>query len=417
MTKTRTETQEASINENANQLESIQNQQVKLVEDERRLIDNIRNDKKPAVVAFIDLVGSTQFKKDHTHEPEVWILRLRRFFDIITNIVQKNHGEVVKYIGDEVMAVFKEPSRVLHAKQFLHHLADAQAKLTEIIRTPTEIKIAIDEGEVYFFGQDGHIPLDPQGLPVDRAARIAKYCKPGTILSSKEFKNLCSDVVWSPAGEEIDLKGIGMTKMYQFGPKTVNVEELIEVPKKQLDDITEQVRACKNKLDDIEQERNNLIVQNQGLQKQVIALKATPDNASVCKTPENSKREILCTKINNKINELRKIIDDSDAGDDYARFLFLFKTGTGQAYNSWNNKFDRCIEKNLVCQSNDPFASQSYYINEDHRRNIAAIEIMSTLDKLLGKYEDTRENDCDLFTWSLQDGDFWKNQIGYDVVK
>src|SRR5688572_26153641 len=75
--------------------------------------DRLRQ-KKSGVVMFIDMVGSTAFKDAHPDEEE-WLARLVTFLSSVTSIVEQ-HGRVVKYIGDEVMALFDGDNSVMNAE-------------------------------------------------------------------------------------------------------------------------------------------------------------------------------------------------------------------------------------------------------------------------------------------------------------
>ena len=173
------------------------------------IIDEAQNVKKSlerlktvteCAVMFVDLAHSTLYKEKHPDEAD-WLPRLAVFLSSISRIVRV-HGRVVKYIGDEIMAVFEGPSCILNAEQTAEQILQFCDLCTDY---EFKVKIAIDFGKVSFINfvvpssvddkkgnqyQDFHSLGDPQGTVVDRCARIASNCKPGCVLCSQQFYNM-----------------------------------------------------------------------------------------------------------------------------------------------------------------------------------------------------------------------------------
>ena len=157
------------------------------LKNQDEVIKNIRNGFEDVAVVFIDLVDSTKFKIVNQDEPEIWISRLKIFCDVVREFIEDCNGKVVKYIGDEVMAVFDRESKIKDAINFIQRIKDIENTIYDITKSKTEIKVALDYGEVFLLSYEGHKELDPQGTPIDRSARIAKHSKPTTILTTYEF--------------------------------------------------------------------------------------------------------------------------------------------------------------------------------------------------------------------------------------
>jgi class 3 adenylate cyclase len=127
----------------------------------------------------------------------------------VTHIVQE-HGRVVKYIGDEVMAVFEDSSCVLHAEHAAENILDFCDQLSE---DNVQVKIALDFGEVSLF-DFGYSPtltpgadpesrntLDPQGVVVDRCARLMSKASAGAVLCSAALRESSrAPERWKPVG-------------------------------------------------------------------------------------------------------------------------------------------------------------------------------------------------------------------------
>lgn len=140
------------------------------------------------VIMFVDLVGSTAYKEEHPAE-EVWLARLAAFLNAVTEIIS-THGRVVKYIGDEVMAIFEGDDAELHAEHTAERVVSFCLRSEEM---DFRVKIGIDSGRASFLtfpdlGQNGSVIIgDPQGTVIDRCARIVSRAQPNTVLASSSF--------------------------------------------------------------------------------------------------------------------------------------------------------------------------------------------------------------------------------------
>ncbi len=140
--------------------------------------EEIAQSAKPVVIAFIDLSDSTTMKFDR--KPEEWLGSIYEFLTRVGGLVMENGGVVVKRIGDEIMATFKEVSE---SERFLFSVRNS---------TPLrgyKFKIAIDYGDAYHFKFIDGREDDPYGTTVDRCARIAKLGQAGTLLCSGFYRD------------------------------------------------------------------------------------------------------------------------------------------------------------------------------------------------------------------------------------
>lgn len=168
-------------------------------------------------VMFVDLVGSTDFKAEHPSE-DAWLPRLATFLTGVTGIVQE-HGRVVKYIGDEVMAFFAANNPVLAAEHAAEQILQFCERFT---RYTFEVRIALDYGPVSMldFVSDkkaGFGRNDPNGLTVDRCARIMAKTPANVVLCSGDFREASTvKSRWRPAGC-FHAKGIpGVVNVFQL---------------------------------------------------------------------------------------------------------------------------------------------------------------------------------------------------------
>jgi class 3 adenylate cyclase len=156
-----------------------------LYEEVSNLWNTIAEKQQEASVVFVDLAGSTEFKAIFGS-----VFGLEKTFlhnSVVTKIAAR-HGDVVKYIGDEVMIVVRGAE---HAKVACQIGIDIQIGFATLNnnhpndpRFPIGSKVGIHSGVVQYWKYPGHEPLDPQGNTVDLAARIVSLAKPQQILCS-----------------------------------------------------------------------------------------------------------------------------------------------------------------------------------------------------------------------------------------
>lgn len=190
-------------------------------------------------IVFLDVVGSTAFKGEHQDTPDVWILRVKQFSEVLAKAVEQQNGQVVKYIGDEVMASFEN---AYDAASLVGRVDEIEESLEKATGFPTRIKVAADFGSVYELTFPKHTAKDPQGSPVDRCARIAKHGKEGEVLASTSFKEKTDKLLWYPLGQ-IEMKGLGVQQVWQLARSTVKLTELVQVPKTRWEALLEAERA------------------------------------------------------------------------------------------------------------------------------------------------------------------------------
>lgn len=383
--------------------ESVEKRAKELRAEEAEVKEQIRNGFIECAIVFIDVVGSTAFKQTHCETPEVWILRVRQFSQLLSQAVGSAKGRVVKYIGDEVMAVF---DNVFDAQNLVGRISEIESNLHNAIGYETRIKLVADYGSVYFLTFPGHDEPDPQGPAVDRCARIGKYAQPGEVLASADFASKTEKLGWKKAGR-IDLKGLGMQVVYQLGHVTVDLEPLVAVKEVEY-------KSLQGNLQELQFEVQQLIAKNERLVSDLQTVGKQPDANDLATNGDD--QETRLEAISSPLKNLNKIISDAPVPKyQYARFLFLWNTGTAARYNAFEEiKFDECIEAGLVKQNKDDL----YEIDDNHPRNKKAISSMEQAEQAIADYLRNYDPESDdLYRWSLSDPEFWKKRIGYSVTQ
>jgi adenylate cyclase len=140
-----------------------------------------------AVVSFADLRGFTRIS--NTLPADKIVQFLNKYFGAMTSAVEAHGGEVLKFIGDEVMAIFpyenEEGARdaamraLMAAKETIRSIQEInEAKVCNL--TPDmSVGIALHAGDVFYgnVGSETRLDFTVIGPVVNLAARIAELAK------------------------------------------------------------------------------------------------------------------------------------------------------------------------------------------------------------------------------------------------
>jgi len=173
-------------------------------------------------IMFTDLVGSTQYKREMGHTKG--FMRNRMFCDICEQAIIRNHGTVVKRLGDGVMAVFETAiDAVLAAMLMVDSIENDRKKLKKMVGK-MDCRIGITCGYVK------EIPgpsKDYIGHAMDKGARIEGTAKTNQVLIDEivyglihtKIRDYSEDILIGPP-RNLTLKGIGVSTLYEVSPKT-----------------------------------------------------------------------------------------------------------------------------------------------------------------------------------------------------
>jgi len=150
-----------------------------------------------AVIWFCDLRDSTSLTEALARED--YLAMLNQFFDCMAGAVLDHGGEVLKFIGDAVLAIFPidEPDRPEAARHAIKAARDAEHAITQLNQQRTAqganaigFGIGMHIGELVYgnIGTPGRLDFTVIGSAVNEASRIEAMCKTlgqNIILSSK----------------------------------------------------------------------------------------------------------------------------------------------------------------------------------------------------------------------------------------
>lgn len=177
------------------------------------LSSDLRLNLKSLTVLFTDLRGSTEMY-DKAGDFTAYQM-VQEHFDILTQIVRKYSGAVVKTMGDAIMATFSHPTDGLLAS------IDMIIKIEELNDTWKKrgyeigLKVGLHEGSTLAVNVDDR--LDYFGQSVNIAARVQGLAKAGEIIVTDAVfnfpgvKNAIQELGYESKMEQANLKGVGQT--------------------------------------------------------------------------------------------------------------------------------------------------------------------------------------------------------------
>jgi class 3 adenylate cyclase len=171
-----------------------------------------REARKNVAILFMDLVGSTALAE--MLDPESWRQIIDRYFDAASSAIAAYDGEVEKFIGDAVMAVFG--ATVSHEDDALRAVRaamEAVAKVGELNagliashKVKLEVRCGICSGEVIAITEPSG-DFRVIGDPVNTAARLQSAAEPGQILIDAVSASMVRAVIGLDPVLPLELKG------------------------------------------------------------------------------------------------------------------------------------------------------------------------------------------------------------------
>lgn len=137
-------------------------------------------------VIFTDIRGYTEFSE--AHPPETVIEALNAYFDVQARIVVARGGDIDKFIGDALVAVWLDEDMEKRAALCCVEIAEAmQGMLEKYPEYNLHVGIGIASGEAVMgaVGAEGRMDFTVLGSTVNRAARLCAKADPGEVLTDE----------------------------------------------------------------------------------------------------------------------------------------------------------------------------------------------------------------------------------------
>ena len=145
------------------------------------------NEECRLAVLFCDIAGFTSYVENNEKEESV-IHTLNLILGRITKAVRQHEGIIDKFMGDCVMALFREPHKAILAALEIHkHSYDFNNLRMRAGKDLLLLRIGIHWGKVVIgnVGSSDRLDWTTIGDVVNTAARLEKNCCPGAILISE----------------------------------------------------------------------------------------------------------------------------------------------------------------------------------------------------------------------------------------
>jgi len=146
-------------------------------------------------ILFSDVRGFTAFSEKQ--EPETVVAYLNRLLTIQTEIIRRNGGDVDKYVGDEVMALFSGEDQELRACASAVEIQAEMAKSKNSRYGGLSLGIGIDTGGVILgmIGSQQRADFTVIGDHVNNASRLCSIAHADMILLSESVYRVVSGKV------------------------------------------------------------------------------------------------------------------------------------------------------------------------------------------------------------------------------
>lgn len=170
---------------------------------------DIHDEEVRATYLFLDAVGFTRLSEELGSAATVDLLNT--YFKPLVDAIFVNHGDVDKFVGDQIFCLFENPVDALSAAMKIRHLVqalntDRQARG----QTTLEFTMGLNEGASIRANVGGDDRRDNTliGNAVNIAARLQKACRPGGILISDSLLKLVQKSVRSVQTVKLKLKNV-----------------------------------------------------------------------------------------------------------------------------------------------------------------------------------------------------------------
>jgi class 3 adenylate cyclase len=158
------------------------------------------SEKRDLCFLFTDIRGFTTLCEGH--EPTEIVEMLNHFLELQSSVILANHGDIDKFVGDEIMAMFEGPDKELNAARAACEIRYKMALEKEIAEAANKkavaIGIGINTGPVVFgsVGAQDRMDFTSIGDTVNLAARLEG--------ANKQYgtKTLITEAVWEMIKEE-----------------------------------------------------------------------------------------------------------------------------------------------------------------------------------------------------------------------
>jgi serine/threonine-protein kinase len=183
-------------------------------------------ERRPVTVLFSDLKAHAAFKEG-TEDPQDVLRKVNHSLSRQAELVERYGGQVDKFVGDRMMAIFKGEDRVWPAIRCaiaIQHLLDSEAGESALVPG-----IGLSTGEAVFgaVGSSNRLDYSLLGRAVHVAGRLADEALPGDVLLSQEAYASVQDRASAEALPPLKLQGIDEAiPVYSLSTGTIRQQQI-----------------------------------------------------------------------------------------------------------------------------------------------------------------------------------------------
>jgi adenylate cyclase len=158
---------------------------MRAIQDSDARTVHLGGERREMAVLFADIRGYTAFSENR--EPEEVVTVLNSYFQRLADIVTANHGDIDKYVGDQIMAVFAGANMSKHAVECAIGIMNAMNEMASQTSVDLKIGIGVNTGEVVVgaMGSTHRKDFTVLGDHVNLAARLCSAADPDQTLVSR----------------------------------------------------------------------------------------------------------------------------------------------------------------------------------------------------------------------------------------
>jgi class 3 adenylate cyclase len=165
-------------------------------------------ERKPLTILITDLRGFTTFAEGRP--PEQVIAVLNRCLSVQAQRVRKFGGDVDKFVGDSLVALFSGDDMALNAIRCAVEIQHALEYATESAGAPLDVGIGVATGEVILgsIGSEERRDYTAVGAHVNLAARLCSMASGREILLAESTWQQVQDLVAAERLDEVRIRGL-----------------------------------------------------------------------------------------------------------------------------------------------------------------------------------------------------------------
>lgn len=176
----------------------------------------------PSIVLFADLRNFTALS--NTKPVSEVIETLNTFYDIAETAIARNGGEILKFLGDGLLAIFPTPddlsAQMAAASGAIAALEETRAALSEANRTDIQFRAALHLGDIYYgnIGSKSRLDFTAIGPTVNLAARLM------SVADELGAETVCSDDFHRLVPDRTKLLGKRAFKGFELAQPTYGID-------------------------------------------------------------------------------------------------------------------------------------------------------------------------------------------------